>query len=304
MDNTTNAEMIPTIIAQKTLGKFGSYINLARTVARDFDFDSREEGETINVVKRGNLTANSIAQGDAVTKQTPTATKVAVTLDQHYEVTFTLNDVTKVLMDPRLSALDGYAEDAVIALVEQVEDTLAGLYASITGTAVAFDETSTATKTSSLLALRKHFVDQKVPKIETKYLYMSATSMNEILEEDKFTQMQSTGNTDTITKGALRELYSFELFESQSVAEVSNVHKNIAYTKNAMVLAMRPLPEVPNNHGATTAVVNDPEAGIGIRVVSSFDADLLRMQVTLDILFGVAVVDQRRVHLFELDTSS
>ena len=301
MDNTTNAELIPTIIAQKTLGKFGDYINLARTVARDFDFDSRQEGETINVVKRGNLTANSIAQGASVTKQTPTATKVAVTLDKHYEVTFTLNDVTKVLMDPRSDALDGYAEDAVIALAEQVEDSLAGLYASITGTAVAFDETSTASKTASLLALRKHFVDQKVPKVETKFLYLSATSMNEILEEDKFTQMQSTGNSDTITEGALRKIYSFELFESQSVAEVSLVHKNIAYTKNAMVLAMRPLPEVPAGHGAVSSIVNDPEAGIGVRVVSSFDTDKLVMQVTLDILFGVAVVDQRRVHLFELD---
>jgi len=301
VDNTTNAELIPTIIAQKTLGKFGDYINLARTVARDFDFDSRQEGETINVVKRGNLTANSIAQGASVTKQTPTATKVAVTLDKHYEVTFTLNDVTKVLMDPRSDALDGYAEDAVIALAEQVEDSLAGLYASITGTAVAFDETSTASKTASLLALRKHFVDQKVPKVETKFLYLSATSMNEILEEDKFTQMQSTGNSDTITEGALRKIYSFELFESQSVAEVSLVHKNIAYTKNAMVLAMRPLPEVPAGHGAVSSIVNDPEAGIGVRVVSSFDTDKLVMQVTLDILFGVAVVDQRRVHLFELD---
>lgn len=304
MDNTTNAELIPTIIAQKTLGKFGSYINLARTVARDFDFDTRQEGETINVVKRGNLTANSIAQGDDVTKQTPTATKVSVTLDQHFEVTFTLDDVTKVLQDPRSDALDGYAEDAVIALVDEVEDALAGLYASVTASAIAFDETSTATKKASLLTLRKAFTDAKVPKVETKYLYMSATSTNEILEEDTFTQMQSTGSTDSITEGAVRKLYGFEIFESQAVAEVTTVHKNLAYTKNAVVLAMRPLPEVPAGHGAVSSVVSDPEAGIGVRVVSSFDADKLRMQVTLDVLFGVAIVDQRRIRLFELDTSS
>jgi len=303
VDNTTNAELIPTIIAQKTLGKFGDYINLARTVARDFDFDSRQEGETIKVVKRGNLTANSLDQGDDVTKQTPTATSVPVTLDNHFEVTFTLHDVTKVLQDPRSDALDGYAEDAVIALVDQVEASLSGLYASVTNDAIPFDETSTATKKSSLLALRKAFTDNKVPQIERKYAYLSSSSINEILEEDAFTQMQATGDGSAITEGALRRLYGFDLFESQAVNEVSDVHKNLAYTKNAIVLAMRPLPEVPNGHGAVSAVVNDPEAGIGVRVVSSFDPDKLRMQVTLDVLFGVAVVDQRRVQLLELDLS-
>lgn len=300
LNNTTNASFIPTIIAQKALGRFASYMNLARTVAKDFEYTTAREGQVIKVPKRGTLSANAKTAGSAVTLQNPTATDISVTLDQHFEVSFQLSDVTKVLENQ--STMDGYAEDAAIALAEKVETYIAALHPSITNT-VTFDATSTATKKAQLLALRKRFVDNKVPKLETKYLYLDATVVNELLEEADFTQMQTIGSSAPTTEGAIMKLYGFEIFESQNVQTSGSPvrYHNLAYTKDAFILAFRPLPQDGNGHGVVQTVVFNPDIGLGLRATMGYDKDQLGMQLTLDILFGASILDTRRV--VELESS-
>jgi hypothetical protein len=105
------------------------------------------------------------------------------------------------------------------------------------------------------------------------------------------------GKAGVIESGALMNIYGLNVFESQ-VVQVSGspvAYHNLAYTKNAFVLATRPLPAVPAGHGAVSTVIQDPDTNVGLRVVSSWDTDLGGMKITLDLLFGVAVLDQRRV---------
>lgn len=294
LDNTTNAKFIPTIIAQKALGRFASYMNLAKTVSRNFDWTPATVGETINVPKRGSLSANDKVAGSVYTLQNPTATDVSVTLNKHKEVTFVIDDVTKVLENQ--NTRDGYAEDAAIALAEAVETEIASLHSSLTNT-ITFDATSDATKNSAMLGIRKFFVDQKVPKMEKKYGYFDGTVINELLEVDRFARADALGKSGVIESGALLNIYGIDIFESQ-VIQVSGspvAYHNLAYTGNAFVLATRPLPAVPAGHGAVSTVVVDPDTNVGIRVVSSWDTGLGGLKLTLDLLFGVAVLDQRRV---------
>lgn len=294
LNNTTNAKFIPTIIAQKALGRFASYMNLAKTVSRDFDWTPATVGETINIPKRGTLSANDKTAGSNYTLQNPTATDVSVTLNKHKEVTFVIDDVTKVLENQ--NTRDGYAEDAAIALAESVETEIANLHSSIENT-VTFDATSDATKNTAMLNLRKFFTEQKVPKIEKKYGYFDATVVNELLEVDRFARADALGKSGVIEQGALLNIYGMDIFESQNIAVSGSpvAYHNLVYTKNAFVLATRPLPEVPAGHGAVSTVIQDPDTNVGLRVVSSWDTSLGGLKLTLDLLFGVAVLDQRRV---------
>lgn len=300
LNNTTNANFIPTIIAQKALGRFASYMNLAKTVARDFEYATTTFGKTIQVPKRGTLSANAKTQGSNVTLQNPTATNVSVVLDQHFEVSFALDDVTKVLQNQ--ATQEGYAEDAAIALAEKVETYIALLHPSITNT-VTFDATSTATKKTSLLNLRKRFFDNKVPRLEQKYLYVDASVLNEILEEADFTQLQTIGSPAPTLEGAIRQLYGFSIFESQNVQTSGSPvrYHNLSYTKDAFVLATRPLPNDGNGKGVMQTVVANDDIGVGLRATMGYDKDLLAMQLTLDILFGASILDTRRV--VELESS-
>lgn len=294
LNNTTNAKFIPTIIAQKALGRFGSYMNLAKTVSRDFEWTPATVGETIRVPKRGAVVANDKVAGSEFTLQNPTATDVSVTLNKHKEVTLLIDDVTAVLENQ--NTLDGYAEDAGIALAEAVETEIASLHSSLTNT-ITFNASSSTTKDTSMLNIRKFFTDQKVPKLEQRYLYADASLINELLEEDKYARADAIGKAGVIETGALMNIYGLNIFESQLIQTSGSpvAYHNIAYTKNAFILATRPLPQVPTGFGAVSTVIQDPDTNVGVRVVSSWDTALGGMKITLDLLFGVSVLDQRRV---------
>ena len=296
---TNNASFIPTIVAQKALGRLASYMNLAKTVSRDFDFATASYGQVIKVPKRGSLSANAKTTGTAVTLQTPTATDTSVTLDQHFEVSFQIADVTKLFSNQ--DTMEGYATDAAIALAEKIETYIAGLHTSIANT-ITWDRTSTATKVSSLLKLRQRMVANNIPRLETKYLYVDPTVMNDLLSESQFTTAQNMGSAQNQIEGNMGatqslKLYGFEIFESQNVQTTSSpvCYHNLAYTRDAFCMAFRPLPTDGNGIGAQQVVVNNPDVGVGLRTTMSYDPNQLGVQLTLDVLFGASLLDTRRV---------
>ena len=304
MDNTTNAAFIPTIIANKALGYFGAYMNLAKTVATNWDYSPATQGATIQVPKRGALTANSKSSNGSVTVQNPTATNISVTLNQHYEVTFGIDDVASVLQNQDTQS--GYAADAALVLAEKIEGAVAGLYASLTATPIVMDFTSDTTADNSMRLVRKYFTDQKVPKIEQRQFYTGSSTYNGLLGVQKFTMAQNlglnnqgqNGPTSPIMTGSLLDIYNMQVFESQQAVSTGTtpniVEHGIAYTKDAFILASRPLPQVPTGYGAVSEVINDDNTGLGLRVVGSWNPNMTALQLTLDVLFGVAVNDNRR----------
>lgn len=293
LNNTTNAVFIPTIIAQKALGAFRSYMDIIGKVSRDSDWTTATVGTTVQVAKRGAVSANSKTAGNNYTKQNPTGTNVSVVLNNQKEVTLTIDDVTKVVENQ--DTQQGYGEDAAIALLEAMESAVLALHPSIQNTRT-FDATSGASKDAALLGIRKYFVDQKVPRLEQRYLYVDSSVMNELLEEDKYSRYDATGNKAPLQEGQIVRAYGLEIHESQLVPATGSpvAYHNVAYTRNGFVLATRPLPR-PEGFGGRYAIINDEELGISLRSLFWYNADLGAHQLTLDVLYGVAILDQRRV---------
>ncbi len=293
LNTTTNAVFIPTIIAQKCLQRLPAYLNLARTVSKDSDWAVANVGDKIQVPKTGAVSANTKVAGVAFTKQNPTATNVEVALDTHKEVTFTIDDVTKVFDNQDVQAR--YAEDGAIALAEVIETALLNLHSSLTYT-TTWVRTADTDVIASMLKARKHFTDRKVPKSEPKYLYVDSTVYNDLLGSDRFSRYDARGNGEAITSGNALKAYGFEIFESQLIPTSGSpvAYHNLAYSRNGLVLATRPLP-APQGFGGSYAKVNDPSTGIALRSLFWYNADLGAHQLTLDVLYGVAVLDQNRV---------
>jgi hypothetical protein len=301
MDNTADAAFIPVIISNEALGAFGSYMNLAKTVSLNWDWTSATQGATLQIPKRGALTANSKASNSAVTVQNPTATEIPVTLNQHWEVSFGIDDVTAVLQNQ--DTLAGYGQDAAIALATEVESYLAAQYAGLSATPITFDPTSTTTIDNAVRSIRKYFTDQKVPKLEQRNVYVSSGIYNNMLSVPQYVQAQNIGlmtQSDNVplVSGAVLPVYGLMFWESQLVVETGTtptiVDHAIAYTQNAFVLAARPLPKVPEGFGAVSEVVQDEDVQMGFRTVSSFNPSMTAVQITLDVLFGAAALDTRR----------
>jgi hypothetical protein len=294
LNNTTNAVFIPTIIAQKAIQRLPAYLNLAKTISRDSEWVTAQFGQVIQVPKTGAVVANDKVAGENFTKQNPTGTNVSVTLNQHKEVTITIDDVTKVLENQNTQ--DRYANDGAIALAEAVETTIAALHPTITN-ALTWSRSSATAIDNSMLAIRKYFTDQKVPKLEQRYLYVDSTIYNDLLGTDKYSRYDARGDGKTIEDAQVIRTYGLEIHESQLIPYTGSpgAYHNLAYTRDAFVLATRPLPRPAAGLGVQSSVINDETNSVSLRTLFSYNADLGAHQLTLDILYGVAVLDQRRV---------
>ncbi|MEC5150876.1 P22 phage major capsid protein family protein [Cryobacterium sp. GrIS_2_6] len=301
MNNTSNAAFIPTIIAKEALGYFGATMNLAKSVSKNTDWSTATEGQVLQIPKRGALVVNQKADNANVVVQQPTASNVSVTLNKHPEVTFGIDDVTKVLENQNV--LIGYGQDAAKVLAESVESSLAALYAGLSNPVITFDTTSYTTLVNSVLAIRKYFTDQKVSILEDRNVMVSSGVYNALLGVPQFSQAQNIGtftNTQAtpIVTGRVLSIYGLNFWESQLVPQTGTtgafVDHNIAYTKDALVLASRPLPEVEAGQGAVSAIAVNEDIGMAVRATLSYNPQTLAHQVTIDCLYGVAVVDSRR----------
>lgn len=284
MGVTQNANFIPEIWANRALGKLEAQLGLAKNVARDFEYVTQKEGDTVHIPVRGALTASQKTSGSSVTLQNPTATKVDVSLNQHWEVTFAVEDIAKAQANQ--DVMDGYISDAIIVLGEKIESTLAALYSSLTGSVV--NSGGGDIVEDDILEARENLTNARAPQTD-RFLYLDPAQVSVMLKIDRFTTPANYGSGEPIQTGELGKIHGFRCFESLFVPSAASPasKSNLALHRNAMVLAMRPLPE-PKAPGAVASVIE--KDGMGMRVIYSYNADQLADQVTLDILFGVGVL--------------
>lgn len=290
--DTELATFIPEIWANKAMGYLPKYLNLINTVTVDFNADEiKRYGDTIRIPKRGALTANTKVQGSNVTKQTPTATDITLSLSNHKEITFSPEDVALAFSKP--SVIDGYMEDAAMKLAESVEDSLAALYVSAGQDVNA----GSVVDLADLRSARRKMVTAKVPKNAPLYGYIDEYAMEDL----PLTDASVLGYNAPVIDGSIARLGGFNIFEAQSVVSEGSplTYHSMLYSRDAIGLCVRPMPmDAERFGGAKQAVVNDPQTGLSIRVTMSYDANALAPQVTLDILWGVAVLNAD--HLVDL----
>ena len=288
--NATQVDsFIPEIWLNEAITALRSYLNLAKTVRRDMDSAVARFGDTIKIPKTGALSVNPKVTNTNVTRQAPADNEVSVVLNKHNEVTFLVEDVARAQAYQDIRAL--YIKDAVIAIAEELESDIAGEYVNA-GDDVTFDDTSDATVEASMLAIRKFFVDAKANKLDPKFLYGSSTLTNALLSTDKFTKVNEYGSRTPIVDGVLGDMFGINSFESQLVVSAGSpaVEHNLAYTRDAICLVTRALPTDGNGEGVTQTSITDPDSGVSMRLTSSYDANALGRQVTLDILYGIKTV--------------
>ena len=123
---TALGDSIPTIVAAEALGYLKSNTVLARLVSRNWDSEIATYGSAVKIPFLGDLTVNAKAADTVVTLNAPADTGVTVTLDQHNEVSFIMEDVGKALARP--DVMSGYIRDALAVVAEEVDVDLAALY--------------------------------------------------------------------------------------------------------------------------------------------------------------------------------
>ena len=288
--STNVANAIVKLVAADALPVLVGNLVMGNLVNRDYEPVLAQAGDTINIPIPPTMVANNIVEGGTVQTQNPTLGNAQIVLNTHAEATFQLPDVTKVLAVPDLLKI--YMEPAVAAIAQKIEADLLALYAGFTsntpvGTAgVSITEaTIDAAETALFLA--------KVPPSEQKFMVVDANTYSAWRQIPRFSEFQTAGDAGlrTLVDGTVGKVKDFFVFRSQFVPKTGttpvNTH-NLAFTKNAIGLVVRRLPQpLPG----TGAVAEYAELGnFGMRVVMSYEPNTLAQQFTVDVLYGCGIL--------------
>ena len=286
--NVANA--IVKLVAADALPVLVSNLVMGNLVNRDYEPVLAHAGDTVNVPIPPTMVANNIAEGGTVQTQNPNLGNAQIVLNTHAESTFQIPDVTKVLAVPDL--LKVYMEPAVVAIAERIESDLLGLYAGFTANTPVGTPGTTITEPTIDAAETALFL-AKVPSTEQKFMVVDAATYSAWRQIPRFSEFQTAGDAGlrAVVDGTVGKIKDFFLFRSQLVQKTGSspvTTHNIAFTKSALGLVIRRLPQpLPG----TGAIAEYAELGnFGMRVVMSYHPDTLAQQFTVDVLYGCAVL--------------
>jgi hypothetical protein len=288
--STNVANAIVKLVAADALPVLVGNLVMGNLVNRDYEPALAQAGDTINVPIPPVMVANNIAEGGTVQAQNPSLGNAQIVLNTHAEATFQLPDVTKVLAAPDLLKI--YMGPAVAAIAQKIEGDLLSLYAQFTantpvgtaGTAIT-EATIDAAETALFLA--------KVPPGEQKFMVVDAATYSAWRQIPRFSEFQTAGDAGlrSLIDGTVGKVKDFFVFRSQFVQKTGGspvTTHNMAFTKNAMGLVIRRLPQpLPG----TGAIAEYAELGnFGMRVVMSYQPNTLAQQFTVDVLYGCGIL--------------
>src|SRR3984893_17465899 len=286
--NVANA--IVKLVAADALPALMGNLVMGNLVNRDYEPALAQAGDTINVPIPPTLVANNIAEGGTVQTQNPSLGNAQIILNTHAEATFLVPDVTKILAVPDLLKL--YSQPAVVALAERIESDLLALYPQFTAN-TAVGTAGTALTEAVVDSAETALFNTKVPASAAKYLVVDANAYSALRQIPRFSEYNSVGEAGlrVIVDGAVGKMKDFYIFRSQFVAKTGSspvTTHNLAFSKNAIGLVVRRLPQpLPG----TGAIAEYAELGnFGMRVTMSYQPNTLAQQFTVDVLYGAGVL--------------
>lgn len=298
MTTTQNAPWIPEVIANEALGRLGAYLNLGATVVKDSELNPVRVGQVLSIPRRGTITKQTKTQGSSTSVQRPSADDIQITVDQHDYVKLLEEDFTRAMQID--STLPGYVEDSVQVLAEGIETNLTDNFSEFDN----IDVTVASATDAALKAVgnvRVRMVKNKIPKLAQLYGYCSPDFINALSNTSTaFLDPKLIPNNRPLTEGTVGRVKGYDLFEGQLVPRAGSPgwDQNFFYSRNALVLASRPLLAPGNELGVQSSTVQS-EAGLALRIVRAYDTDEMGVVVQLDTVYGSGVNDVRQGFVLE-----
>jgi len=271
MTVTTEAVFIPEVWANEVLRATERALVMAPLVKR-YDSLVTGKGDTIHIPNLSNLTANSKSANIQVTLQSPTETDNTISLDQHYEVSFLVEDISKIQSNYDL--MSEYTQKAGYAIAQRIDTDLLGTYSSWTTTDVGTYGTDI---TDAVFVASNKTLDEGDVPFEGRYAVVAPSQKAAFLLIDKFVRADAVGDANQrITKGPnnrflFGDLYGVPVYYTNQVPTTAGtptqVH-NVLFHKEAIALALQLKP----------------------RTQSSYIQEYLGTLVTVDTIYGYSAL--------------
>lgn len=287
MANITTTEatgFIPEIWAAQALGALRANTVMLPLVDHNWENEFHGIGDILNVPRRGTIGVNDKAANTDITLQTPSADTIPLTLNKHKDVSFAVEDIAQAQANQDIIA--GYVTDGMIALAHQIDDDILALYSGFSTTPLDARTGSGGVTVNTIIEAQRLFNKALVPQTGRAIVW-GEDAHAELLKLGQFTNAQyDPANATALQMATLGMKYGFTHYMDQRVVQTGGEVKNLAFHRNAIMFASRPLALPPDGHGVVSSVMN--EGGIGIRVMYGYSILKKAMIVSLDVLYGVA----------------
>ena len=187
-------------------------------------------------------------------------------------------------------ALD-YSKQAIGKLAEAMEDSLMGTY---TDAIVEVGTGGAAITDATLLDVWQALEENDVPD-DQRFAVVPIKDAKSLLDQDKLTKVNEAGDGGAALRRAnLGQLYTMEIYSSNRIISTTGpVYHGLAGHRDGMVLAMRYLPLPPEGSVSAASIVFDEETGLAFRMIESYGHAELGVRYSIDVLYGVKMVDPR-----------
>lgn len=294
--NTEAADALIEVWMMEAVELLRHELSITRLIQRDISDIEANPYSTINVNVLGGLTARQKAEGSDVVSDSPTTGNVPVVLQYHHVVSWEVEGTAMAMANP--GGID-YRRSAIRTLAEKIESTVLATYADA-GSQLGVPGTDL--DEAALLAAKLDLSSRRCPRTG-RVAVIHEEQENALLSIDKFTKADSRGDGgDALTNARIGRLHGFDIYASQLVAETAGppvTQHNLFFHPEGFLFAMRPLPLAPPNTGAMSMVIIDNEdenaTGLAFRYEISYSAKAQKMLHTIDVLYGVEIIDDRLV---------
>lgn len=272
-----NTFLTPDIIAREALMVLRNNAVMSQLVYRDYADDFvGAVGDTITVRKPASFTVNEFT--DQITVQDAAEESIQVTMDKHLDVSFkvTARQMSMDIEDFSAQLLT----PAMQAFADKIDKYLIELAKSVSGKITASDPVAPA----DLLAARKLLSANAAPQTD-RHLVLGVDAEADLLENVLFAAADTSGDGGAALRDAsLGRKYGFDVYTDQNMDGGC-----LAFHRNAFALVTRQL-ALPM--GAQNAAIVDFD-GFGLRVVYDYDINTKSDTISIDMLCGVKLLDDK-----------
>lgn len=265
------AVMIPEVWGSKINDFYRAKLKMAA-----FFTDRSDElvggGDTLYTPNLTEMTANAKAAGTQVVLNSPTETTQTLTVNQHFEVSFLIEDKEAAQVKKSYTLQERYMKNAAYTAAAKLEDAVATLFQSFSS---SVGTTTQALGNTVILEAIEVLETANADYEEAAWFLHPKTVWSDVMAIDRFALHQNSVAADPVLKGAVTMIYGRPVFSSTRITKINT---------NADYAGALAVPDAI--HFATGALPGQKDA-MGVRLQASYIQEYLGTLVTADILYGV-----------------
>lgn len=256
----------------------------AKLVAAPFFTDRSDElamgGDTLYTPNTTEFTANVKTNGVAVSTNSPTDTKVTLSVNNWYEASFAIEDREAAQVMHSYALMERYAKNCAYAIAKTLDTAITTLFKGFSN---AVGSSTTNLADSDIRNAIAYLESANVDLDECAWFVHPNTFWKQLQAIDKFSLAINSPVNDPTAKKPDAHLYGIPVYRTtqiQSDTSPSGARANALAHPDAIHWATSPI-------GAGGSKANTMIGSYGVRVQSYYIPDYLSTLTTADILYGV-----------------